>query len=136
MIPRFHMPVFIPAVIFLFACESLDAGGTQVSERKLLQTKKQQIIDFINADSCFTDTECRFIAFGSKPCGGAWEYLLYPASIDTTKLIIMIAEYNAAENAYNKKWGVMSDCSVPAPPDSVRCVHGKCVGYYFGTPKP
>ncbi|MEW5799468.1 MAG: hypothetical protein AB1728_10745 [Bacteroidota bacterium] len=112
------------------------AGKTQSEEKKLLGIRKQKIIEFITPDSCHGSMDCRFIAFGSKPCGGPWEYLLFPASVDTTRLFIMISEYNKSEESYNKRWGILSDCSVPAPPDSVKCMNGKCTGYYFGSPKP
>ena len=133
---RHHFFILISAFAALFPFELLESGEKQEAEKKSLLAKKQQIADFIAADSCITDSGCRFIAFGSKPCGGSWEYLMYPASIDTARLFNMISEYNKAEEAYNKKWGIMSDCSVPAPPDSVKCVDGKCTGYYFGSPKP
>ena len=133
---RFHFFILMSAFVTLFPLEFPESGGDQDTEKKSLLAKKRQIADFIAADSCFTDSRCRSIAFGSKPCGGSWEYLMYPASIDTARLFNMISEYNKAEEAYNKKWGIMSDCSVPAPPDSVKCVDGKCTGYYFGSPKP
>jgi hypothetical protein len=123
-------------VSFFAGCESLDAGHSQDAEKKSLQQKRNQIISFINAHTCSTNTDCRYTPFGSKPCGGPWEYLLYPASVDTTRLFAMIRDYNTAESAYNKKWGIMSDCSVPSPPDSMACVAGKCMGYYFGLLKP
>lgn len=124
-------------VLFLPLCFVMaQAGKTQPEEKKLLGVRKQRIIGFIKSDSCHASVECRFIAFGSKPCGGPWEHLVYPASIDTTRLFVMISEYNKAEEAYNKKWGIMSDCSVPVPPDSVKCINGKCTGYYFGVMKP
>ncbi|MBI2429779.1 MAG: hypothetical protein HYV29_13490 [Ignavibacteriales bacterium] len=134
MTSRFHILIFV--FLVLLPIELLKAGGNQDSERKSLLAMKQRIINFTTADSCFANAKGRFIAFGSKPCGGPWEYLVYPASIDTLRLFKMIAEYNKTESAYNKKWGVLSDCSVPAPPDSVRCIDGKYVGYYFGILKP
>lgn len=129
--------VSLTFILILPLCFAMgQKGDTQSEEKKLLSIRKHKIIEFITSDSCRTSVDCRFVPFGSKPCGGPWEYLVYPASLDTMRLFSMISDYNAAESAYNKRWGVMSDCSVPAPPDSLRCVIGKCTGYYFGIPKP
>lgn len=128
--------IVLVAAFLSLCCESLDATGSQEEERNSLNQRKLQILEFINSHTCRSDSECRYVPFGAKPCGGPWTYLAYPTSIDTSRLFVMIRDYNTAEKTYNKKWGIVSDCSIPAPPDSVRCINGKCTPYYFGVAKP
>jgi hypothetical protein len=91
----------------------------------------EQMGDEINAligDAlCSDSTECRFIGFGSKPCGGPWRYLIYSIStVDTVELARRVAEYNKFEATLNRRYGWYSDCSVPRPPN-LGCRDGQCV---------
>lgn len=135
-ITKGRLNIVLVVAFFSLRCESLDATNPQESERKSLNQRKLQILEFINSYPCREDSACSYVPFGSKPCGGPWTYLAYPKSIDTSRLFVMIREYNNAEHSYNKKWGMTSDCSIPPPPDSVRCLNGKCTPYYFGVARP
>ncbi|MCK4655569.1 MAG: hypothetical protein KAT85_01020, partial [candidate division Zixibacteria bacterium] len=56
---------------------------------------EKQILAFSCDAQCTDSTDCRRIAFGDKPCGGPWKYLIYSAStIDTMELQRMVASYN------------------------------------------
>ena len=69
---------------------------------------------------------CRTIAFGSKPCGGPRQYLIYSASTtDSAALAAAVARYNALESETNKREGRVSDCMLVAPPD-VALINGRC----------
>ena len=91
---------------------------------------KIEIESLANASVCNESTECKFIAFGSKPCGGPWSYLIYSTSIDTNKLEVMVEDYNQKEADYNQKYGVGSDCSVALPPTSITCENNTCVAVF------
>jgi hypothetical protein len=81
---------------------------------------------------CTGSPECRVIGFGSKPCGGAWEYLIYSVStVDTVELARRVAEYNEFEAVLNRRYDRYSDCSVPNPPN-VGCRDGRCVDLGHG----
>jgi len=92
-----------------------------------MQELKLDIDELIDSGSCTENSECLSIAFGSKPCGGPWSYLVYSSSIDTDYLAILVADYNSAEEAYNNSCDVVSDCMFVAPPNELACEDGKCV---------
>jgi hypothetical protein len=67
-----------------------------------------------------TPDSCRLIAFGSKPCGGPWQYLPYSIeATDSVTLAHLVDEYNSAEAKLNREQGRTSDCSVVQRPDLV-----------------
>ena len=69
---------------------------------------------------------CRTIAFGSKPCGGPQQYLIYSASTtDSAALAAAVARYNALESEINKREGRVSDCMLVSPP-AVALNNGRC----------
>jgi len=111
------------------------ACNSQEGDRAALDARKQNIIAFAKSGICTGNSQCRYIGLGSKACGGPQQILVYSASLDTVKLLKMILQYNADEDRYNRKWGVISDCSLPTSPDSVVCLNGACVGYRNGVPK-
>jgi hypothetical protein len=115
---------------FLFACNSTDNVIAQEIEKKALVELKKEIVALVDSSICSSEFNCNFIGLGSKPCGGHWQYLLYSNSIDTDDLLSKIEKYNALENKFNEKWGIMSDCSMLLPPDYVICEDGKCKAVY------
>jgi hypothetical protein len=108
---------------------------TREDESAALQLRSQEILSYAKSGVCTDSSTCRYIGLGSKPCGGPWKFIIYSTSLDTTRLHQMITQYNTDEDKYNRKWGLISDCSVPPPPDSVRCLNGVCVGYWNGVPR-
>jgi hypothetical protein len=95
-----------------------------------LQVLNDEIQQLIATGICSSNTDCYYIAFGSKACGGPTSYLVYSTSIDVNLLKEKVAAYNEKEDDFNKKWGIISDCSVVSPPNSVTCVQGKCSAIY------
>jgi hypothetical protein len=70
---------------------------------------------------------CRTIAFGAKPCGGPWSYLVYSTeATDEARLRALVEEYNAREARLNQEEGRMSDCALVARPE-VELRGGRCV---------
>jgi hypothetical protein len=103
---------------------------TEEDEQKALSISKK-IIEYLAATSiCRTNTTCKFIAFGSKPCGSSWSYLLYSTSIDLEKIKTLVEDYNKKEANFNERWGVASDCAFALPPTSVTCKNNTCVPVY------
>ena len=123
-------PGMICALLLFASCDQ----DSKESEKQDLDREKENILSFLQAGNCTDDGGCLFIGLGTKACGGPQEYVVYSASLDSVQVTGMIANYNAMEEAYNKKWGIVSDCSLPPPPDSVRCLNGICVGYWNGVP--
>ena len=91
-----------------------------------LQNDKQEILDYIASFPCDGTSGCDFIAFGSKPCGGPWEYLVYSNTVDVTYLTDLVTNYNLNEAQYNETYNIYSDCAVVNPPENIGCIDGVC----------
>jgi len=76
---------------------------------------------------CENAEDWKFIPYGSKACGGPQGYIAYATQIDETAFLESVALYTQAEAEFNIKWGVVSTCDLPIPPQSISCVDGKAV---------
>ncbi len=103
---------------------------SQEEERIELDNLKDEIEQLISTGTCSENTNCDFIAFGSKPCGGPWSYLVYSTSINVDLLKEKVAVYNENETTFNIKWGAISDCMAVMPPVNVDCIDGTCTAIY------
>jgi len=119
----------ITLMVIVFSCSTI---STQSQEEDLfaLDNLKLEIETIVDQGNCTEISNCNYIAFGSKACGGPQGYLVYSNSIDVILLKEKVTKYNQQEKDYNKKWNIISDCSVPSPPTSIACVDGKCIGVY------
>jgi hypothetical protein len=125
-----YLLLFATCLIFMaFQCED-DSISTMEYEQNALIISKKIIEDLAATSVCNESTECQFIAFGSKPCGGPWGYLVYSTSINTDELERLVDVFNQNQDAFNKKWGVVSDCSATLPPSSLLCENNTCIAVY------
>ena len=108
-----------------FQCTETNDSSDNITSAQL-ETKKQEIQNYINGFSCSESVGCGFIAFGTKPCGGPWSYLVFSNNVNLTKLQEMVKDYNEMNQLFNIQTKAMSDCSVPSPPTEVKCVNGIC----------
>ncbi len=121
----FFKIVALSLILQSFQCsDSEDSSGDITAAQ--LETKKQEIQNYINGFSCSESVGCGFIAFGSKPCGGPRTYLLFSNSVNLTKLQEMVKTYNEMDESYNIQTGAVSDCMFVLPPTEVKCVNGIC----------
>jgi hypothetical protein len=75
---------------------------------------------------CSSTSGCRAAPVGNRACGGPRYYIVYcAATTDSVELYRKLDEVAAAENAYNRKYGVMSTCEFRMPPDMV-VIGGEC----------
>lgn len=112
-------------------CEKDDDNVISCEDRlQDLTILKANINQIASASICSEEFECRYIAFGSKPCGGPWEYLIYSTSIDTANLRSLVETYNMLETAYNSNCNAISDCSAPQPPIDFGCENNECIPIY------
>lgn len=116
--------------ILLLSISCSSNENTQKEDKLELETLAHEITSLAESATCNEENECKYIAFGSKPCGGPWSYLVYSTSINTTLFLEKVENYNQLENTYNLKWGINSDCSVVNPPISLKCIDGKCIANY------
>jgi len=115
---------------FLFTATTCDEDDTfaQTCDERLetLSDLSFAIEELVNASICDNAFECRYIAFGSKPCGGPWEYLIYTTSIDTLELESLVEDYNTIQNEYNLNCDAVSDCLAVTPPSGFECIDNIC----------
>lgn len=78
-----------------------------------------------NSQPCTNSQEWDFAPIGSKACGGHAGYIVYSKKIDIDAFLAKIKEYTETQSNYNKKWGIISDCSITIRPAGVECLDGK-----------
>lgn len=121
---------FILVGIFA-SCEQVAGENEELKQQQVTREDLEQqfvaIEALIENGSCEKDTECNYIAYGSKACGGPQGYLIFSSNIDTDQLRTLVDRYNKAEAAYNEQNGIMSDCSIPPEPQILACENGDCV---------
>ncbi len=107
----------------------IQCGGyyNEPYDKELLESMADEIYDLIGEANCDDVENCRYIAFGSKPCGGPWEYLTYSISVtDSVMLARKVRAYYRFQDEMNHRYGYASDCSMPNNP-ILGCVEGACV---------
>ncbi len=114
---------FLILAIFL-GCSSDE--GTVLRETSLIDKLASEIYEIVASAECSEDTGCDYIAFGSKPCGGPWGYLVYSTSVDVQLLKYKVGLYNQLQRELNRRSGAVSDCAVETPPSSLICDDGTC----------
>ena len=98
-----------------------------VDDLEALEALESETRAMAGDGSCDEEASCATVGFGSKPCGGPWEYLVYCASdIDEEALLAKVEEYNAMEAEYNALHEIGSDCAEEADPGAM-LVDGVCV---------
>lgn len=119
----------IVLLAIVFSCTN-NTEASKEEDLAELTVLQEEIELLVNSGVCAENSSCNYLAFGSKACGGPKGFLVFSTSIDVALLQQKVATYNALENAYNQKWGIISDCSVPIPPVDVTCIAGKCTAVY------
>ena len=113
--------------LFVFSCNSNDDNNDFDSDVAELSEMRTAIENLIGTSICNDNTECLFIAFGSKPCGGPWSYLIYSSSINTNLLEEMVEDFNIKQATFNLKYNQFSDCAFVSPPTGLDCENNVCV---------
>ena len=117
--------VVLSIMLQSFQCSDSENSSTNITLAQL-ETKKQEIQNYINSFNCSESVGCGFLAFGSKPCGGPRTYLLFSNNVNLTKLQELVKNYNDMDDLYNIQTGAVSDCMFVLPPTEVKCVNGVC----------
>jgi len=111
-------------LFFMASCKDNHESQRPDDEKKLtalyadIQKMAQQI-------KCENAGDWKFTAIGSKACGGPTGFVVYSIKLDTTVFLQKVRSYTAQQDAFNKKWGVSSDCMAVLPPKGVACEDGK-----------
>ncbi|MEP5256138.1 MAG: hypothetical protein ABJQ39_13835 [Winogradskyella arenosi] len=127
---QFRNLIFLWLVLLLVTAYTDNDHDDDINCTSLLQDLVEQkafIESYASSAICSDEFECRYLPFGSKPCGGPWSYLIYTTSIDTLELENLVNTYNAKEAEYNLNCGAISDCSVAIPPIGFNCEDQECI---------
>ena len=129
---KFKLLLLLLTSAFLFMATTCDDDDDDIEftcEDRIeeLQELKIEIDALVASSACTETSECKTIAFGSKPCGGPWSYLVYSTSIDEERLEALVETYNIYEHDYNMACDAASDCMFVMEPTELDCVDGKCV---------
>ncbi len=111
----------------LAGCESDTSGLSQEQDQSMLNLKLTEIVNLAESVICEDSSDWTFTGIGGKACGGPTGYIAYSTTINVENFLLMVEEFNAAEDSFNKKWGIISDCSTPAQPIGIDCINGKAV---------
>jgi len=120
----------IPVALFLgVVCLSFDCGENKSSDSvdETLEELARLINEEVGQASADDFSQCRSLAFGSKPCGGPWSYLVYSTSeSDEERLIDLVNNYNDLEEQVNEAEGRASDCEFISKPE-LDFENGRCI---------
>ena len=115
----------------LFSSCSNDESSQDEDTRKLDKMYNEIIAaSLANSEPCTNPQEWDFVASGAKPCGGYAVYIVYSKKINVEKFLEKIKKHSDAQNDYNKKWGIVSDCALAVIPSGIECSEGKPVLSY------
>ena len=118
--------VFFLFTSMLFACGKgiIKLDDSKV-DRNQLGKLRNEIVSLVQEEGEIYN--CRAVAFGAKPCGGPWEYLVYSdTATEEETLLNKVANYNRLEHDLNIREQTTSDCIYIQEP-KLALVEGKCV---------
>ena len=123
---------FIAIFLLIGICLSCssDDGLTQEQEGNNLNEMFSEIESLASSVNCNDSSEWTFTSYGEKACGGPVGYIAYSKNIDTVLFLKKIEAHRTAQQKFNEKWGIISDCSLPAEPSGVICENGNPVFEY------
>ncbi|MGV3762563.1 hypothetical protein [Parapedobacter sp.] len=114
-------------LIGVSACEQKTPllTGTKEGDEGKLRELREKIDTLSLMYPCGDASEWRFTAIGAKACGGPTGYVPYSTRLDTAAFLKMVKTYTALQDAYNREYGIASDCAYVTPPSEVVCEEGK-----------
>lgn len=96
---------------------SPQAPAGREADRAGIQRLEQEARSLANPAGCAESGQCRAMPVGAKACGGPRYYLPYcPLTTDAAALQRKLEEVRNAEQQFNQKYGVISDCSFVSEP--------------------
>lgn len=114
--------ILVVATLIVSACAQPPLPGAQPGSQEAdwaaIVRLEDQAKVIAKTSGCSTVSQCRTAPVGNRACGGPRYYLAYcTATTDSAALFRKLDEVAAAENAYNRKYQVVSTCEfrMPAP---------------------
>lgn len=129
------------ALVILVACDKSDGepeilmneigkGSSQSDDNQLISDLYIEIVSLSTSYTCSNENDWKYTALGSKACGGPTGYIAYSKKLDVDAFLAKVAFYTRQQDLYNKKWGIISDCTIPPEPKAVTCNDGEAVLEY------
>ena len=109
---------------FLLSCDGRSDSSTKSAEEAVLTEMATNIANISASINCSDAADWKIVGIGVKACGGPTSYIAYHKSVEST-ILPLINSYNSYMEAFNKRWNVISDCSVNNMPSKVECINGK-----------
>jgi hypothetical protein len=124
--------LFIAFCILLFSCNTDDSSSKETETQNMAKMHDEIIsTSMVNSTPCTNPAEWSFTAIGSKACGGPTGFIAYSLKINVTEFLKKVENYTKIQDAYNKKWGIISTCDIILPPSRVDCINGKPTLVYY-----
>lgn len=124
--------ITILPILFSIGCGKSPAATQKAQSTDALEDRMKVLeeeIDYLVGDAaCTEDASCQTMAFGEKPCGGPWTYLVYSLEeTDASSLETAVQDYNSTEEKYNRVAdGLVSNCIFIQPPQALKCINMRC----------
>lgn len=98
----------------------------QQADQQQLSVLIKEIDSMAQRETCDGSANFAYTAIGAKPCGGPSSYIAYPKKIEA-EILPKVQKFTEMQSAFNKKYKLMSDCSIVAEPTEIKCQDGKAV---------
>jgi len=96
---------------------SVGDTATQTSDWAAIEQLEAQAKAIAKVEGCSSASECRAAPVGSKACGGPRYFIAWCAkTTDSAALYSKLAQITKAEQAYNRKYKIVSTCELRLPP--------------------
>lgn len=102
----------------------LNEGGADQAKLNELEDQAKALA---NTGGCASADQCGAAPVGNKACGGPRHYLPYcAATTDSAALFRKLDELYKAEDEFNTKYGMASDCMFVSQPQNMEVSGGAC----------
>jgi hypothetical protein len=99
---------------------------TQQADQQQLSLLIKEIDSMAQGETCDGSGNFAFTPIGAKPCGGPSSYIAYPKKT-ATEILPKVQKFTEMQSAFNKKYKLMSDCTMVPEPTEIKCENGKAV---------
>ncbi len=113
-----------------FSCDKNDNPSEQEREAKAIDAMFAEIESLVSNRTCNDSITWGFTSYGHKACGGPVGFIAYPLHIDTTTFLNKVEEHKNAQQQFNQKWDIISDCMGVVQPTKIVCKDGEPVFLY------
>lgn len=101
-------------------------SGNRQQDEQTIRRLEDEARRLARADGCEQDGQCAAAPVGAKACGGPRSYLAYcTLTTDADALHAKLDELHRTEDAYNRRYEIISDCMLVMEPP-VAAVNGVC----------